>query len=148
DRIRDVDVVSGGFPVDDRLCGRIGRVDAEDDRVRDVRGRGRRGIARAAAATAAARGEGRDQRREREQREKTLHGLPSCCSRPASDVTLPPYVERAAAVSSWKWAISCSLSLMRTPCPTAPEATPRCTLSTSTRCSRPTWSSKVRSSSI
>ena len=40
--------------------------------------------------------------------------------------------------------MSCSLWLMSTPRSSAPDATPRCTPSTSFVSSRPTWSSKAR----
>ena len=58
DGVRDVDVVAGGLSVDDRLCRWVRRVNAEDDRVRDVRCLGGRGVVR--AATAPAGGEGRE----------------------------------------------------------------------------------------
>src|SRR3954451_20318392 len=58
------------------------------------------------------------------------------------------YRARAAAVSAWKCAISCSLWLMSTPCSTAPESSPRCTPSTSLTSSCPTCWSNARSSSI
>ena len=112
DGVRDVDVVAGGLSVDDRLCGWVRRVDAPDDRVRD----GRRPWTWCCSSR-------RRHRRRRRRGSKT--GAASASSGRRRFTDCPPVVRdrgggrlyrpSSRGVSAWKWAISCSLWLIRTP---------------------------------
>jgi hypothetical protein len=62
--------------------------------------------------------------------------------------SLPAFGASATATRSWNHLISRSLSSSSGPSAIAPARTPCWTRSTSTRSSRPTWSSNASSSSI
>ena len=125
------------------------KVEADDELsgVQRRHARRRRGGGRVAAAAtaAAAGGQNAGDSHDPDQREKTLHGLPSYLE---TGERARLYSVSAAAVRAWKWPISCSLRPISTPWSSAPEPTPRWTVSTSARSSFPTWSSNARRSSI